>query len=60
MHSYVLEVDEWEKAAQVLILVLMEDALVRTIYYQTFKSRRVLILVLMEDALVLYMKIGMV
>ena len=57
MHSYIIDANGQPVKGKVLILVLMEDALVR-INIQPVKRTRtsVLILVLMEDALVLAVK----
>ena len=53
--------DDWGKVYAtppvVLILVLMEDALVRCMAVRNSINREVLILVLMEDALVLYKRV---
>ena len=54
MHSYVYLIFFFRLEKPVLILVLMEDALVRTGEFKNLVSKElVLILVLMEDALVL-------
>ena len=52
MHSYEKAKKQLEKAQEVLILVLMEDALVLVRERRSKRMSKVLILVLMEDALV--------
>ena len=56
MHSYFCVMPHSEQG-QVLILVVMEDALVQTLVKLYNSTKKVLILVVMEDALVLTTKI---